>query len=488
MKKISQQWPEVVFGSAQSSVSQAIHRALKAGQLKKIAPRLYTANLHDAFDDIIKRHLYAILGHLYPGAVLSHRTALEGGPSAEGLIVLSYKYSKSLSMPGFTIRLIKGPGALPGDTAFMESLFLASRERALLENLQISRAKKWDPKTLSQAFIEEFLDKLCRIYGEEELKKIRDRARPLCKTLKMETAFNRLELLVGTLMGTQYTQLQTKSARARSQGQPYDSPRLELFATLFAHLQQAPLPIRPSTIHSEIILQQFAFFESYFSNYIEGTQFEVKEARDIVFNQKLIRARPQDSHDILGTFQLISSAHEMRKTPHSVEELFALLKNRHQILMSARPEKMPGQFKEETNRFGHFIFVDPTLVKGTFIKAFDFYKNLRPGIARAIFMMFIIAEIHPFLDGNGRIARVMMNAELESADECRIIIPTVFREDYLLALRRLSKSNDPKPYIKMLLRAQEFSASIDFSDYQSSIQQLEKCGAFLDPTDGKLQF
>ena len=29
-----------------------------------------------------------------------------------------------------------------------------------------------------------------------------------------------------------------------------------------------------------------------------------------------------------------------------------------------------------------------------------------------IFMMFMISEIHPFLDGNGRLARVMMNAEL----------------------------------------------------------------------------
>ena len=33
--------------------------------------------------------------------------------------------------------------------------------------------------------------------------------------------------------------------------------------------------------------------------------------------------------------------------------------------------------------------------------------------------MFLISEVHPFDDGNGRIARVMMNAELVSAADVR---------------------------------------------------------------------
>jgi fido (protein-threonine AMPylation protein) len=35
-------------------------------------------------------------------------------------------------------------------------------------------------------------------------------------------------------------------------------------------------------------------------------------------------------------------------------------------------------------------------------------------------MMFLISEVHPFADGNGRIARIMMNAELVAAGEERI--------------------------------------------------------------------
>jgi hypothetical protein len=81
----------------------------------------------------------------------------------------------------------------------------------------------------------------------------------------------------------------------------------------------------------------------------------------------------------------------------------------------------------------------------------------------------------------------MMNAELVKRAQTRIIIPTVFRDDYILTLRRLTRDNDPKPYIKMLDRAQRFSqtivGSINFmQDY------LEKCNAFKEPTEGKLLF
>ena len=49
-------------------------------------------------------------------------------------------------------------------------------------------------------------------------------------------------------------------------------------------------------------------------------------------------------------------------------------------------------------------------------------------------MMFVAAEVHPFIDGNGRVTRTMMNAELIGA-EVRIITPTVYRNNYLAALR-----------------------------------------------------
>ena len=70
--------------------------------------------------------------------------------------------------------------------------------------------------------------------------------------------------------------------------------------------------------------------------------------------------------------------------------------------------------------------------------------------ARAVFMMFLVSEVHPFVDGNGRIARIMMSAELAAAGEERIIVPTAYRSNYLTALKPPSQSGQPTPIVRTL--------------------------------------
>lgn len=209
-----------------------------------------------------------------------------------------------------------------------------------------------------------------------------------------------------------------------------------MFSTLTLKLQSYFFEKRPSTLLTPKGKQNFAFFESYFSNFIEGTEFAIEEAEAIIFNQQIIPYRNADSHDILGTYQIVSNTAEMKKIPTDLDSLIYLLQQRHAMLMAARVDKTPEQFKTIANRFGNILFVKPNEVMGTLLRGFEYYSVLEPGIARAIFMMFLIAEVHPFLDGNGRIARIMMNSELEATNQCKIFIPTVYREDYLTTLQR----------------------------------------------------
>jgi Fic family protein len=162
-----------------------------------------------------------------------------------------------------------------------------------------------------------------------------------------------------------------------------------------------------------------------------------------------------------------------------------LLKSRHARIMEGRPDKAPGKFKTERNRAGATLFVEPGLVEGTLAKGFEMYRSLSTPLHRAIFMMFLVAEVHPFADGNGRAARLMMNAELVAAAETRIIVPTVYRNNYLMALKALSQNGITGALIRVLDFAQRYTASVDFADLARARFILGRTNAFADPNEAE---
>ena len=101
-------------------------------------------------------------------------------------------------------------------------------------------------------------------------------------------------------------------------------------------------------------------------------------------------------------------------------------------------------------------------------------------------MMFLIAEVHPFSDGNGRCARIMMNAELISADQSRIIIPTIFRNNYLSSLKAMTHQGRAEPLIRTLDFAQKYTWLIDWSDFKKAHAMLMATHAFEDSNTAEL--
>jgi Fic family protein len=480
---------EIVFGSSNSSVSKKISKLEKEGKLKKIAPKLYTGNLEDDPEKIIRRNLFTILGKLYPEAILSHRSALEFKPTATNQIFLTYSYTGKRKLPGITLRFLEGKGAINGDNILAGQLYASQRARAFLENFQTSRKKSGpDSKTLSVSELEMRLEQIVSINGEEELNKLRDKAREISEELELEKEFKKLDKVISALLTTHTSKiLSSPIALARAFGIPYDHKRYELFEKLFRDLKQYEFK-KYEERNSEVqAFRNFAFFEGYFSNYIEGTVFEIEEAKEIIETQSPAPTRNQDSHDILGTHRIVSNLTEMKTVPASPDELLHILKYRHKILLSAREDKRPGEFKNKNNFAGQTAFVDYNLVNGTLIKGFELYSALDSPFAKAAYMMFMISEIHPFLDGNGRVARIMMNAELVNANQSKIIIPTVFREDYILALRKLSRKSESEAYIKMLSRAHRFSSTIHGSTLNEIQSKLEDSNAFLLSNEGILK-
>jgi len=474
--------PEVFFST--TTLSDAVARARANGTVRQIGPRLYTKNLIDAPEQVIRRNLWPVVAAYAPEALIADRTAIENAPASDGSVFVISDRKRAVELPGITIRPRRGPPALDTDLPFIGGLRLSSQARAFLDNMAPSRRRGGEvSRTLTGSELETRLDDLVRRNGAEALNRLRDEARRLAPALGRETELVELDRLIGALLGTREAPLETDRGRARSRGLPYDPDRMALFETLYAELRATAPASRLAPDRSPDGRATLAFFEAYFSNFIEGTEFDVAEAADIVFRNTIPIARPADAHDVLGTWRIVSDPVEMGRRPRTPADLYDLLRGRHAVLMAARPEKGPGRFKQETNRAGRTVFVAPDQVEGTLAGGFELYRSLDTPLARAVYMMFLISEVHPFADGNGRIARIMMNAELVAEGEVRIIIPTIFRSNYLTSLKALSNTGNPRPLVRTLDFAQRWVLALPWRGIAETQVSLTRVNAFMDPAE-----
>lgn len=467
---------EVEFADSSKSSYRYRTAAIERRELRQLAPKIFSSNMQDPPESILRRNWKQVLGYLYPGAVISHRTAHEMRPSKEGFVHLTFKYKARKDLPGLTVFLTKGPGHQEDDILLPGGLYLSSEPRKALENLEKRSSKS--ARTISIESLEEWIETLLKARGEKGLNILRNRGREL-SILGWEEQNKKLDAIIGALLKIgPASLLQSDLAKKRALGAPYDNGRVQIFDALAMELLRRVNPFYEQPLLNSNQHQAFAFFESYFSNFIEGTEFEIGEAKEIVFDGKIPEERPEDGHDILEVYRLVSDYKDLATTPQNEIEFIDLLKQRHHQMMGTRLGVRPGEFKTIANRAGETVFVSPELVMGTLQKGFEYYRGLPKGFARAAFMMFLVSEVHPFNDGNGRIARVMMNAELSFQNECRILIPIVYREDYMTSLKKLSRQSDPSVYLKMLERANLFSSSLNYQNLSELESELTRCNAF----------
>jgi hypothetical protein len=471
----------VIVDEGDPAAARRIRRLAAEGRLRRLHAGVYTSNLDAPQESIVIRHWQPIVGHLLPGGVISHRSAFDGKPHEGALSITRGKTRRTLELPGLTIHVLPGSGPrrdAPANDAPYGALFMASDPRRYLENL--TRGRGWSARVLPQEAVEASLDRVLMVGGERRLNQLRDQAREVAQALGYQAQFKRLDALISALLGTQAAKhLTARQALARAAGRPYDPYRLEIFEALFTELNRSSLTEFTDPAPSGVARENFAFFEAYFSNYIEGTTFTVEEAEDIVFRGQIVENRSEDSHDILGTFNAAALAPWRDQPPRTADDFLYWLRSVNALVMQKRADKKPGEWKDKPNQAGSTFFVMPELVPGTLREGFSRVEALAHPLARAIMTMFVVTEVHPFLDGNGRTARLAMNCVLSAERLSRIIIPTVYREDYLLPLKALSHHREAQPLVAPLTRIQRWSAAFDYARARSDVREhLARCNAF----------
>ncbi len=89
---------------------------------------------------------------------------------------------------------------------------------------------------------------------------------------------------------------------------------------------------------------------------------------------------------------------------------------------------------------------------------FDLLQNEESGAVRAVLGHYFFVYIHPYMDGNGRLARFLMNLMLVSSGYPWTIIRVTERTEYMKSLDLVAADNDIKPFTGFIIREMGLTA------------------------------
>lgn len=116
--------PEVFVSSTE--ISSQVSQAVSDGKLKKLASRLYTKDMQDDPEVIVRRYWHQLLKEYYPDALITDRTALENSTAKDGSVFIISTKKRNTKLPGLIFNPRKGHGPLESDMPFINDLWISS--------------------------------------------------------------------------------------------------------------------------------------------------------------------------------------------------------------------------------------------------------------------------------------------------------------------------------------------------------------------------
>ena len=87
---------------------------------------------------------------------------------------------------------------------------------------------------------------------------------------------------------------------------------------------------------------------------------------------------------------------------------------------------------------------------------FELISSEPEASVRAVLGHYLVGFIHPYMDGNGRIARFLMNLMLVHGGYNWTVIRVEKRTDYLAALEKITIQNDISDFVKVISTEMSF--------------------------------
>ena len=241
--------------------------------------------------------------------------------------------------------------------------------------------------------------------------------------------------------------------------------------------------LRP--LRSEVVAQveqKLRIEANYHSNAIEGNTLTFGETRSLILHGLTAHGKPMRDHlDIEGHDSAVKAIEAAVEDNLELTEVF--IRNLHRVLLKEPYESVAetpegihirrtisvGDYKTTPNNVltstGEiYYFTPPEQVKPAMSDLIDWYRRMEDAgehpIVIAATFHYRFVRIHPFDDGNGRMARLLMNMILIKHGYTVAMIRREGRDDYLDQLERADRSEDLAEFINYIASCCEYSLNL----------------------------
>jgi len=210
--------------------------------------------------------------------------------------------------------------------------------------------------------------------------------------------------------------------------------------------------------------EKFQIEMTYNSNAIEGNSLTLKETFLVINEGLTVKGKPLKDHlEAKDHYAALDYLHDLidKDKKHTVSEM--LIKNLHHIILQETDKEWAGRYRNANVIIGGANHTPPDALQvpnkmRDLITWLNSQKNKMNVIELTALLHHRLAHIHPFFDGNGRMARLTMNLFLMQAGYPLVVIMKTDRKKYYDVLDK-ADSGKYEPLIKFV--AQSIERSLD---------------------------
>lgn len=215
-----------------------------------------------------------------------------------------------------------------------------------------------------------------------------------------------------------------------------------------------PLPKHTvRSLHDKLVLDW-----TYNSNAIEGNTLTLKETKVVLEGITVGGKSMREHSEVINHKEAIDYVEDIVSKKEALSE--SLIKSIHHLVLKTIDDENAGVYRQQNVVISGAEHRSPDHIKVPYqmqqlVKNYN--KSILHPVEPAARLHVDFLKIHPFVDGNGRTARLLMNFELMRNGFLPVVIQVKDRLAYYDALDTAHTKNDYSLFIKMVVN-EEISA------------------------------